>query len=179
MRRAEHSKMRETPGTAAIKSKALLREVLFFPDGKAGTFGQQKLELWAPRSHPQYSIVSTSGGSGPEGPATPTPPRHKGPLVLCAKLGSKRACLPAGGSRHECFQSARACRACGVVKLTSNVMVASAVSDCPAPGAREQTCLPDGCLPKESIKRVAYASSTSARRESKNETLHGTSASPR
>lgn len=57
-------------------------------------------------------------------------------------------------------------------ELTSNVMVASAVSDCPAPGASEQTCLPDGCLPKESIKRVAYASSTSARRESKNETLH-------
>lgn len=51
-------------------------------------------------------------------------------------------------------------------KLTSNVMVALAVSDCPAPGASEQTCLPDGCLPKESIESVAYASSTSARRKS-------------
>lgn len=85
--------MQETPGTAAIKSKALLRDALFFADGKAGMFGQQKLWLWAPRSHPQYRISSTVGGSGTEGRVTPTHPWHKGLLVLCAKLRSKHACL--------------------------------------------------------------------------------------
>lgn len=54
--------MQDTLGTAAIKNKVLLREALFFPDGKAGMFGQQKLGLWAPRSHPQHSISSTVGG---------------------------------------------------------------------------------------------------------------------
>lgn len=54
-------------------------------------------------------------------------------------------------------------------ELTSNMIVASAASDCPAPGASEQTCLPDGCLPTESSKSVACASSTSVRRNKKTE----------
>lgn len=49
------------------ESKALFREALSFPDRKAGMFGQQKQGLWAPRSHPQYSISSTVGGLGTEG----------------------------------------------------------------------------------------------------------------
>lgn len=85
--------MQKTPGTAAINSKALIREALFFPDGKAGMLGQQKLQLWAPRSHPQNSISSTVGGSGTEGQVTSTSPWHKGLLALCAKLRSKHACL--------------------------------------------------------------------------------------
>lgn len=167
--------MQDTPGTAAIKSKALLREALLFPDGKAGMFGQQKPELWAPKSHPQHSISSTAGGSGTEGQVISTPPWHKSLLLLCAKLRSKHACL---WLEAHIMNASRACMHAelGGHELTSNVMVASAVSDCPAPGASEQTCLPDGCLPKESIRSVAYASSTSARRKSKNETLHMTSA---
>lgn len=103
------------------------------------------------------------GGSGTEGQATSLLGVRAS--VPCDEPRSNHACLQRLASRmllQRAFVPNLWSR-----ELTSNIMVASPDSDCPAPGASEQTCLPDGCLPKESSKSVACARSTSARRNRK------------